>query len=140
MMRSIFPNLCDCFQYVVIPTRRSTAEAVQILVSHALGDAGSPYLIGVVCTVLYQVCSHDGTWQIKAQAEIEWLYEKFGCIEIYGQSSTKCFCHVHVVMIGISLLSFLAWYRREIWIFKSQISSEEHFAIFKAVFLAAFIK
>ena len=36
------------FQYVVVPTRRSTAEALQILVSHALGDAGSPYLIGIV--------------------------------------------------------------------------------------------
>ena len=35
-------------QYVVIPTRRSAAEAVQILISHLLGDAGSPYLIGQV--------------------------------------------------------------------------------------------
>jgi hypothetical protein len=33
---------------VVIPTRRSTAEAFQILLSHALGDAGSPYLVGVI--------------------------------------------------------------------------------------------
>lgn len=36
------------FQYVVMPNRRSTAEAFQILISHAFGDAGSPYLIGVV--------------------------------------------------------------------------------------------
>lgn len=35
-------------QYVVVPTRRSTAEALQIVFSHLLGDAGSPYLIGVV--------------------------------------------------------------------------------------------
>lgn len=35
-------------QYVVVPTRRSTAEAFQILISHALGDAGSPYLVGAV--------------------------------------------------------------------------------------------
>lgn len=35
-------------QYVVVPTRRSTAEALQIVISHLLGDAGSPYLIGVV--------------------------------------------------------------------------------------------
>jgi len=40
-------------QYVVIPTRRSTAEAVQILMSHLLGDAGSPYLIGVVMSTLF---------------------------------------------------------------------------------------
>ncbi|KAL4685874.1 hypothetical protein H8959_001471 [Pygathrix nigripes] len=33
--------------YVVIPTRRSTAEAFQIVLSHLLGDAGSPYLIGL---------------------------------------------------------------------------------------------
>lgn len=38
----------DILLYVVIPTRRSTAEAVQILFSHAFGDAGSPYLIGVM--------------------------------------------------------------------------------------------
>jgi len=37
-----------CLQYIVIPTRRSSAEAVQILLSHALGDAGSPYLVGLV--------------------------------------------------------------------------------------------
>lgn len=31
-----------------MPTRRSTAEAFQILISHAFGDAGSPYLIGLI--------------------------------------------------------------------------------------------
>ncbi|QQP34922.1 Protein spinsterlike, partial [Caligus rogercresseyi] len=31
--------VADILLYVVIPTRRSTAEAIQILVSHALGDA-----------------------------------------------------------------------------------------------------
>ncbi|XP_015110235.1 protein spinster isoform X3 [Diachasma alloeum] len=40
--------VADMLLYVVIPTRRSTAEAFQILVAHALGDAGSPYLIGVM--------------------------------------------------------------------------------------------
>lgn len=44
-------SLLLVFQYVVIPTRRSTAEAFQILISHALGDAGSPYLVGVVSCV-----------------------------------------------------------------------------------------
>ncbi|ESO97612.1 hypothetical protein LOTGIDRAFT_104432 [Lottia gigantea] len=39
--------VADMLLYVTIPTRRSTAEAVQILVSHAFGDAGSPLLIGV---------------------------------------------------------------------------------------------
>ncbi|KAG8431203.1 hypothetical protein GDO86_019256 [Hymenochirus boettgeri] len=40
--------VADILLYVVIPTRRSTAEALQIIVSHLLGDAGSPYLIGVI--------------------------------------------------------------------------------------------
>uniref|UniRef100_A0A8C5TB86 Sphingolipid transporter 3 (putative) n=1 Tax=Malurus cyaneus samueli TaxID=2593467 RepID=A0A8C5TB86_9PASS len=47
----MFPLLwavfCALFQYVVTPRRQSTAIALQILVSHLLGDAGSPYLIGV---------------------------------------------------------------------------------------------
>jgi MFS family permease len=40
--------VADMLLYVVSPTRRGTAEAFQILVSHALGDAGSPFLIGMV--------------------------------------------------------------------------------------------
>lgn len=47
-------------QYVVLPTRRSTAEAFQILISHTLGDAGSPYLIGLVRTFV----SHQNTHRI----------------------------------------------------------------------------
>lgn len=44
--------IADILLYVVIPTRRSAAEAVQILVSHLLGDAGSPYLIGQISDIL----------------------------------------------------------------------------------------
>ncbi|XP_008478918.1 protein spinster-like, partial [Diaphorina citri] len=49
----IFLNLnwsivADMTLYVVLPLRRSTAEAFQILISHAFGDAGSPYLIGLI--------------------------------------------------------------------------------------------
>ncbi|EDW02573.1 protein spinster isoform X2 [Drosophila grimshawi] len=50
-------NLCwsivaDILLYVVVPTRRSTAEAFQILISHALGDAGSPYLVGAISVAI----------------------------------------------------------------------------------------
>ncbi|GFO44363.1 hypothetical protein PoB_007086800 [Plakobranchus ocellatus] len=38
----------DILLYVIIPTRRSLAESVQILISHALGDAISPYIIGQI--------------------------------------------------------------------------------------------
>ncbi|XP_012160126.1 protein spinster isoform X1 [Ceratitis capitata] len=40
--------VADILLYVVVPTRRSTAEAFQILLSHALGDAGSPYFVGLL--------------------------------------------------------------------------------------------
>ena len=38
---------------MVKPTYRGTAEALQILLSHALGDAGSPYLIGLLSDEIY---------------------------------------------------------------------------------------
>ncbi|KAM4544782.1 protein spinster homolog 3 isoform 1-T3 [Odontesthes bonariensis] len=40
--------LADILLYVVVPTKRATAEALQITVGHLLGDAGSPYLLGVI--------------------------------------------------------------------------------------------
>uniref|UniRef100_A0A8U8AXY9 Protein spinster homolog 1 n=1 Tax=Geospiza parvula TaxID=87175 RepID=A0A8U8AXY9_GEOPR len=39
--------VADILLYVVPPGRRSTAEALQIVASHLLGDAGSPYLVGL---------------------------------------------------------------------------------------------
>ena len=41
------------------PNRRGTAEALQILMSHLLGDAGSPYLIGVVSDRLKSSLDRD---------------------------------------------------------------------------------
>uniref|UniRef100_UPI00398F072F protein spinster homolog 3-like isoform X2 n=1 Tax=Pristiophorus japonicus TaxID=55135 RepID=UPI00398F072F len=40
--------VADILLYVVIPTRRSMAEAVQITICHVLGDASSPYIVGVI--------------------------------------------------------------------------------------------
>ncbi|XP_009076359.1 PREDICTED: protein spinster homolog 3, partial [Acanthisitta chloris] len=42
----------DILLYVVTPRRQSTAIALQILVSHLLGDAGSPYLIGIIANAI----------------------------------------------------------------------------------------
>lgn len=42
----------DMLMYVVLPTRRSAAASLQILMSHALGDAGSPPLIGMISDAL----------------------------------------------------------------------------------------
>ena len=38
----------DITMSLVTPTNRGTATALQTLVGHALGDAGSPYLIGLI--------------------------------------------------------------------------------------------
>uniref|UniRef100_A0AAV2KD68 Protein spinster homolog 1 n=1 Tax=Knipowitschia caucasica TaxID=637954 RepID=A0AAV2KD68_KNICA len=56
--------VADILLYVVVPTRRSTAEALQIVVSHLLGDAGSPYLIGVVSDSLRRQPSY--LWQFRS--------------------------------------------------------------------------
>ncbi|KAJ8722043.1 hypothetical protein PYW08_004445 [Mythimna loreyi] len=52
--------IADMLLYVVIPPRRSTAEAFQILISHMFGDAGSPYLIGVISEALKLTLSPAG--------------------------------------------------------------------------------
>ncbi|XP_076755283.1 lysolipid transporter protein spinster isoform X3 [Xylocopa sonorina] len=51
--------VADILLYVVIPTRRSTAEAFQILIAHAFGDAGSPFLIGLLSEALKTVILPD---------------------------------------------------------------------------------
>uniref|UniRef100_A0A8C2WCG0 Protein spinster homolog 1 n=1 Tax=Cyclopterus lumpus TaxID=8103 RepID=A0A8C2WCG0_CYCLU len=56
--------VADILLYVVVPTRRATAEAFQIVISHLLGDAGSPYLIGVVSDSLKQTESF--LWQFRS--------------------------------------------------------------------------
>ncbi|XP_057372621.1 protein spinster-like isoform X1 [Daphnia carinata] len=53
--------VADILLYTVIPTRRSTAEAFQILFSHALGDAGSPYLIGQISEILKKTFATPAT-------------------------------------------------------------------------------
>uniref|UniRef100_A0A8D3D907 Protein spinster homolog 1 n=1 Tax=Scophthalmus maximus TaxID=52904 RepID=A0A8D3D907_SCOMX len=56
--------VADILLYVVVPTRRSTAEAFQIVIAHLLGDAGSPYLIGVVSDSLRR--SDSFLWQFRS--------------------------------------------------------------------------
>lgn len=52
-----WPIVADIVLYVVIPPRRSTAEAFQILISHMFGDAGSPYLVGTISKHLQEYLS-----------------------------------------------------------------------------------
>ncbi|KAK2816347.1 hypothetical protein Q7C36_022618 [Tachysurus vachellii] len=58
--------LADILLYVVIPTRRSTAEALQILTCHLLGDAGSPYLIGIVSDALSNLEPQSPVWRFRS--------------------------------------------------------------------------
>ncbi|XP_044079352.1 protein spinster homolog 3 isoform X4 [Siniperca chuatsi] len=54
--------LADILLYVVIPTRRSTAEALQITFGHLLGDAGSPYLVGAISDAIIKSKSETRDW------------------------------------------------------------------------------
>ena len=40
--------VADMLLYLVVPNRRSFAQSIQILFSHLLGDALSPYIVGLV--------------------------------------------------------------------------------------------
>jgi len=42
----------DMTIYVITPTRRATAEAIHLMLTHALGEAGAPYLVGVLADAL----------------------------------------------------------------------------------------
>uniref|UniRef100_A0A8C6RJW4 SPNS lysolipid transporter 3, sphingosine-1-phosphate (putative) n=2 Tax=Nannospalax galili TaxID=1026970 RepID=A0A8C6RJW4_NANGA len=44
--------VADILLSVVVPRCRGTAEALQITVIHVLGDAGSPYLTGLISSIL----------------------------------------------------------------------------------------
>ncbi|KAF7688669.1 protein spinster homolog 3 [Silurus meridionalis] len=58
--------LADILLYVVIPTRRATAEALQILTCHALGDAGSPFLIGRISDSLRKLKPDSLDWRFQS--------------------------------------------------------------------------
>jgi len=49
----------DITLYIVVPNRRSFASATQILVSHAFGDAVSPYLIGAIADAVKNAIEHS---------------------------------------------------------------------------------
>ncbi|NXO01362.1 SPNS3 protein, partial [Rhinopomastus cyanomelas] len=52
----------DILLYVVTPRCQSTAIALQILVSHLLGDVGSPYLIGIISNAIQATHAHSFRW------------------------------------------------------------------------------
>ncbi|KAM9526048.1 protein spinster homolog 3-like isoform 2-T3 [Guaruba guarouba] len=56
----------DILLYVVTPRRQSTAIALQILVSHLLGDAGSPYLIGIISNAIQTKNDCSSQWSFRS--------------------------------------------------------------------------
>uniref|UniRef100_UPI0037E77AF4 protein spinster homolog 3 isoform X2 n=1 Tax=Semicossyphus pulcher TaxID=241346 RepID=UPI0037E77AF4 len=58
--------MADILLYVVIPTRRSTAEALQITVGHLLGDAGSPYLVGAMSDAITRSQLETPFWSFQS--------------------------------------------------------------------------
>jgi len=51
----------DILLYVVIPPRRASGEALQILIGHVLGDAGSPFIIGWIADVIRPSIANDSS-------------------------------------------------------------------------------
>ena len=68
--------MADILLYVVAPACRGTAEAVQILTSHAFGDAGSPYLIGLVSDDFSLSPGVYILQNTRARGEGEWCWGK----------------------------------------------------------------
>eukprot|EP00095_Tigriopus_kingsejongensis_P002484 maker-scaffold64_size435223-snap-gene-0.6 protein:Tk02484 transcript:maker-scaffold64_size435223-snap-gene-0.6-mRNA-1 annotation:"GI19157" len=71
----------DISLYVVVPNRRSSAEAIQLMLSHALGEAGSPYIIGLMAGYLKDDMignpSHNPNNSTMPMSEIERDYFAF---------------------------------------------------------------
>ncbi|XP_042354858.1 protein spinster homolog 3-like [Plectropomus leopardus] len=58
--------MADILLYVVIPTRRSTAEALQTTVMHLLGDAGSPFLLGAISDAIRKSKPATPDWRFRS--------------------------------------------------------------------------
>lgn len=106
------PTECLCFfllQYVVIPTRRSTAEALQITFIHLLGDAGSPYLIGLVrCSILPR--SLKLYVQLKSTTFSVYISEDKCCLHTCASRFLMLFKNLILwLLIGASALCSTAW-------------------------------
>ncbi|XP_072325267.1 protein spinster homolog 1-like isoform X2 [Scyliorhinus torazame] len=55
--------VADILLYIIIPTRRSMAEAVQITICHVLGDASSSYIIGAISDTIQRSQPTSSYWR-----------------------------------------------------------------------------
>lgn len=76
--------VADILLYVVAPTRRSTAEALQILISHAFGDACSPYIVGLVSEFFKKVLKDTDSSPVVLFKSLQYSLFSTSFIEVIG--------------------------------------------------------
>jgi flagellar biogenesis protein FliO len=122
--------VADMLLYVVSPTRRGTAEAVQILVSHALGDAGSPFLIGLVTDGLKNITITESAGYCKKLNNPTSVLENLpGSV---NKTMTICEANIDFYSMQYSLLinvfvvglGALFFFLTAIWIVKDKLRAE----------------
>merc|ERR1712038_1739303 len=122
--------VADMLLYVVSPTRRGTAEALQILVSHALGDAGSPFLIGVVTDGLKNITiTENAGYCEKLNDPTKVLHNIPGSV---NKTMTTCEANIDFYSMQYSLLinvfvvglGAFFFFLTAIWIVKDKLRAE----------------
>ncbi|KAJ3619373.1 hypothetical protein MTP99_005061 [Tenebrio molitor] len=76
--------VCDILLYVVVPPRRSSAVGIQLLVGHGLGDAGSPYLLGLLSDVFYDRLNSHSSDSINEFKALQYAFFIACAVEILG--------------------------------------------------------
>lgn len=79
---------------MLVPTRRASGEAVQLMLCHALGEAGAPYIIGVMAGTIENNLvgepSHNPSQVFKENLkDLKVLYEIFKVHEFLSLEKTK---------------------------------------------------
>lgn len=128
--------VADILLYVVVPTRRGTAEAVQILLSHAFGDAGSPYLIGIVSDALNARLTEDRTTLCDAAPNntmpINANITTMAPSTLGAQNKTECdYTVVYYALqyslfinVGVEILGGILFFLTAIYIIKDKMNCE----------------
>ena len=91
----------DMTLYVVIPTRRGTANAILNFVSHLIGDNISPYLIGFISDEIFKSLTNGVVPCTETQME--------SCVDAlpYQFQSLKIALLINLITMGIGGLLFL---------------------------------
>jgi len=73
----------DIALYVVVPTRRATGQAINLICAHAIGEAGSPYLVGLITDAFHNHYQGANSTYVPgdpmSDAEKDFLSLQWGC-------------------------------------------------------------